>query len=93
MSIKITLIIWALLVMMTMTTFSSCAPHRAVITTQGQVIDRYGDTYLILWRDLADKPYSYAYNWVYQPGLLDTPIDQIKVSIIIDRKEGNDGLR
>ena len=88
MSVKITLIIWALLAMMTMTTFSSCTPHRAVITTQGQVIDRDGDTYLILWRDLADKPYSYAYNWVHYPGLLNTPLDKIEVSITINKKGG-----
>lgn len=66
---------------------SSCAPHRTIITTQGQIIDRDGDSYLILWKDLADKPFSYAYNWVYHPGLSDTPLDQIKVTISIDRKE------
>lgn len=69
--------------------FCGCAPHRAVISPYGKVIERDGDSYLILWRDLADKPFSYAYNWVYLPGIDHLSIDDMQVIIKITGKESN----
>jgi hypothetical protein len=66
--------------------FGGCTVPRAIISPQGQIIERDGDSYLILWRDLAGKPHSYAYNWVYQPGISDIKINELEVMININRK-------
>lgn len=82
--VAITSILLALLIIFCI---ASCQPHRAVIFPEGQVVDRNGDEFLIIWRDMADKPYSYAYNWVYEPGLGLTPVEELEVFIIIQKKQ------
>lgn len=80
-------IIATLLIVLIYFSIASCTPHRAVIFPEGKVVDRNGDEYLIIWRDMADKPYSYAYNWVYEPGLGLVPVEELEVFITIQKKQ------
>lgn len=81
-----TLFIWVALIMLLATSCGSVKP--SAIIPEGQLIERDGDRFLIIWKDMGDKPHSYAYNWVYLPELEGTPINiaDYEAKIILQKR-------
>lgn len=67
----------------------SCRPAMHAISPEGQVIAREGDYYLVIWPDKVNPRHSFAYNWVYYPGVGLLPQDDLEVFIIIQPKKFN----
>ena len=59
-------ILWTLLIIFLV---SSCKVATSAIVPEGNIIEQDGSRFLIIWKDMGDKPHSYAYNWVYLPEL------------------------
>lgn len=69
---------------------SSCKTPAQAILPEGKILERNGDRYLVVWPDHGDKPHTYAWNWVYQPGLGWMEIEDMEVLIVIRKKGGED---
>lgn len=82
----ISLVLWLVMFLMV----SSCSPRLTAIIPEGKVLERDGSRYLIIWKDMGDKPHSYAYNWVYLPELEAAAIEELEAVIVIRKKGGKD---
>lgn len=77
-------ILWALLIIFL---FSSCKVSTSAIAPEGKIIEQDGSRFLIIWKDMGDKPHSYAYNWVYLPELAGLNIADYEAKIIIQKRQ------
>lgn len=77
-------ILWMLLIIFLV---SSCKVATTAILPEGQIIERDGSRYLIIWKDMGDKPHSYAYNWVYLPELDAADIADYEAKIILQKRK------
>lgn len=68
-----------------------CSSQKPTILTDGNIIDRDGDSYLTLWKD-AKKTDNYAIIWVFKQGYGLVPITDLDIEITITpRKPANHG--
>ncbi len=67
-------------------TMCSCSVTKPVVEQEGTILAKEGDAYLCIFKELDAKPHTYAYMWVYQPGLGLIPVDELQVSILIRPK-------
>jgi hypothetical protein len=78
-------IFWTLLFLMMCV--GCMTPKATAIVPEGTIIEQDGGRFLIIWKDLGDKPHSYAYNWVYLPEMREAiNIADYEAKIILQKR-------
>ncbi len=76
---------YLILILMLLMSCTGLKPRQGAVLTGGTILERDGDRYLVLFKDVSGAPHTYSYLWIYQPGLGLVELQDIEVNITFSR--------